>query len=307
MKALLLWLAFAPSGLIFGPDAATFDAPAIKIVDDFNSRHPALIPVSADEPREPSKFRKPAEVAVKAALQAEPAARAVISDKFGNPPPTKDHVGEGIVLSAKNSVAGPDAKSFKWSIKPKSRADRASRSPDNKEVTIFYGPEPVVIEVRLLVAKGDEPSEAELTIVVGNPPVPPNPIPPPGPTPNPDPTPGPGPAPAPTPATGLRVLVVRETGDAARVDQAFAASVREYLKSKCAKDSKGQSEFRVWDDDTEIDIRESATLRDMFEKAKPFQQLPALILKNDKSANAVAMPLPPTPEALLAELRKWGG
>ena len=221
-------------------------------------------------------------------------ARAVITDQAGNPPPTELPFGEAIYLSAIKSVKDG---AVAWDIEPEDRAARAGYFEGGNVVCIPLGAskQPYTLVVRQYVAKGGTPAFAKIKINIGGTPTP---------EPKPDDPPKP---PAPKPAGGLRVVVVRETGDAAKVDAVFAKSVRDYLKSKCAKDAKGNAEFRVWDDDQQFSESESYTLREIFQKAQPFQALPALIIQNDASPTAKAMPLPATPDDLLAELRKWGG
>ncbi len=95
-------------------------------------------------------------------------------------------------------------------------------------------------------------------VIVGSPP--PGPTPP-GPTPGPGPSPvppGPGPAPAPFPtiAEGLRVLIVWEDEDRARLprEQLLAITgekLTTHLNTNCAKDTKGRADWHIYDDDYE--------------------------------------------------------
>lgn len=177
-----------------------------------------------------------------------------------------------------------------WLVSPPERRARSEKFEGGTLLVVPAGVDECLLTVTLVVAKGDAPAIETVQVrIVGRqpqpPPVPPKP-----------------PEPKPTPASGMKVLIVRETGDATSVEPAFAQVVRKYLDDKATK-----SGWRIWDDDQTFAGSEPAILKEMFEKSKPFQSLPALIVKNDGSDKATAMPLPKTVEALMAELKKWGG
>lgn len=91
-------------------------------------------------------------------------------------------------------------------------------------------------------AKGDQPSEPAISVVVlGDAPPDPGPKPP-----------DPGPKP-PTPVAGNRVLIVYETADLAAMPEKqkqvlYSPQVRDYLNARTAQDGKVKA-WRVWDAD----------------------------------------------------------
>lgn len=96
-------------------------------------------------------------------------------------------------------------------------------------------------------AKGDVPSEAAVCVVIiGSP----GPIPP-----GPDPTP---PGPQPVPVSGLKALIVYETGDASKLPPAqqavlYSKTVRDFLNSKTAIGPDGKTrEWRIYDKDVDM-------------------------------------------------------
>lgn len=230
----------------------------------------------------------------------------------GEPVPSEVALGKLLVISGEKSERGPNTVSVLltigerthlekvrdgiiWIIDPPSfkAPDQMSVSKDRLTLSVATGLEPTTLKITQIVAKGEAADVQTISIKIGLGPRPPPepPVPPKPPEPKP-----------PTPASGLKVLIVRETGDAASIEPAFAQVVRKYLDEKASK-----AGWRIWDDDQVFSGTEPAILKEMFDKAKPFQSLPALILKNDKSDKATAMPLPKTIEALMAELKKWGG
>lgn len=155
-------------------------------------------------------------------------------------------------------------------------------------------------------AVGDEPSQPVIcTVVIGNAPAP-------GPGPGPDPGPGPGPtpppAPVPIPLDGLRVLILYESADLAKLpkEQVAAmnsAEVRSYLTSKCVKGADNKtSEWRIWDKDVDASAEPAhwqAALK------RPRTAVPWIIISTGKQG--FEGPLPTTQADLLALLKRFGG
>ena len=138
-------------------------------------------------------------------------------------------------------------------------------------------------------------------ITVG--PVVPTPNPPPGPGPNP----GPSPGPSPIPLTGLRVLILEETADRAKLEPAQAAiltstEVRSYLNSKCAKGAGGSPEFRVFDVDADIALQDQHW-KDAVKR--PRTSLPWLLISDGKQG--FEGPLPADVSSTMELLKKYGG
>ncbi len=159
------------------------------------------------------------------------------------------------------------------------------------------------LRILAYVAAGDVPSDPALATVtiVGqpDPPVPPGPVPP-------DP-PGPTPGPVPIPGDGLRVLIVYESADLAKMPPAQqsildSAAVRGYLQEKCAKGPDGTPERRIWDKDTDASA-ESKLWQDAFKR--PRKEVPWLVISNGKAG--YEGPLPATVDDALKLLKQYGG
>lgn len=124
---------------------------------------------------------------------AQDGPKAVITDSNGNPPPEKVVAGEVLYLSAAQAVTGEGPDSIIWLIEPKARAERARVF--GKEICIPLGTVDCTLEVTQIVAKGDKPAWAKVTIEIDGKDVKPDP--------------DPGPDPTPVPVDGLSALVVK--------------------------------------------------------------------------------------------------
>lgn len=156
-------------------------------------------------------------------------------------------------------------------------------------------------------AKGDVASDIAVgwVVILGpSPPVPPPPPVPPDPKPLP-----PTPSPAPIPVTGFRVLVVYEaTGGNPlftknQMNEIYGAELANYLNAKCAKDSKGKADWRIWDKDTPM-----ANAPELWRQAmgRNRTQIPWIIISDGvSSAGSFEGPLPDG--GILTLLRKYGG
>lgn len=147
----------------------------------------------------------------------------------------------------------------------------------------------------------DVPSDVAICLVkVGT-----GPDPGPGPVP---PDPGPTPGPSPIPAEGFRVLIVYESGELSKLPAAqsnilYAASVREYLNSKCVPDADGKTKsWRIWDKD--VDTSRSPKLwQDAMKRTRT--AVPWILISTGKGG--YEGPLPKDVEETLTLLKKYGG
>lgn len=120
----------------------------------------------------------------------------------------------------------------------------------------------------------------------------------PAPDPDPDPDPDPKP-PEPTPdlpiaGQGLRVMIVYEQDEAAKYpltqsSQFTSLVLRQFLNEVCAKDSKGNSENRVLDQDA-IDVPGTSTVWSAALKRKR-DSLPWIVIANGKAGYEGPLPL----------------
>jgi hypothetical protein len=155
-------------------------------------------------------------------------------------------------------------------------------------------------------AKGDTASDIAVgwVVILGSQPQPPVPVPP-QPDIKPLPVPPP-PSPAPIPLAGFRVAVIFEQNGAAAVltkqqyNELYGAEVAAYLNAKCAKDAKGQPDWRIWNKDTPL-----ATAPKIWQDvmARPRDNLPWIVISDGVSG--FEGPLPDG--GILNLLRKWGG
>ena len=137
-----------------------------------------------------------------------------------------------------------------------------------------------------LVLDGDE---VTVTIGTPTPPVPPGPTPPTPPGPQP-PTPAPD-NPAPIPGDGLRVLVVFETADVARLPVAQAAilyskTARDFLEANCVAGPDGRTkEYRIYDRDVVGDSQ-------LWQAAmkRPRSSVPWLVVSNGRAGYEGPLP-----------------
>lgn len=125
--------------------------------------------------------------------------------------------------------------------------------------------------------------------------------------PPPNPPPGPNPTPAPIPLSGLRVLILEETGDRQKLPPSQAAiltstEVRSLLNTKCAKGRDGSPEFRLFDADADLSLQEKH-----WQDAAKLKRdsLPWLVISDGKQG--YQGPLPPTIPDMLALIAKFGG
>ncbi len=140
------------------------------------------------------------------------------------------------------------------------------------------------------------------------PPIPPGPLPP---TPDPKPIPPtPTPTPSPIAGPGFKVLVVFEQAGGkavltkAQYNELYGKDVASYLNSACAKDAKGQPEWRIWDKDTPL-----ANAPEQWRQAmgRTRTSYPWVIASDGKSGVTSYEGPYPTSESLLSLLKKVGG
>ncbi len=153
------------------------------------------------------------------------------------------------------------------------------------------------VDVIDFTAKTAEGSEIEVTFE-GDAPVPPIP---PGPNPPVPPVP-----PIPVPTGDLRVLFVYESSGTMTRGQLNvwnSTSLRIIMNASAVKEN-GLPGYRFWDKDQDVS-RESETWRTMWEKSKPFDKLPMVVIF--KGTTGTAAPLPETESEMLELLKKYGG
>lgn len=107
----------------------------------------------------------------------------------------------------------------------------------------------------------------------------------------------------------MRVIIVHETTSKLNRDQQSIltnSEIRTYLKAKCAKDSKGQSEFRFYERDQQFAI-DSQPWKDIWTSVKPeFADGPAVQLVIYDGTDATIQTVANVAEAMAA-LKKRGG
>lgn len=128
------------------------------------------------------------------------------------------------------------------------------------------------------------------------------------------PTPGPGPGPTPPPVAppiageGFRVLIIEESGDRAKLPAEqlailFSKEVRDYLRSKCAKDKDNPTgAWRIWDKDSDASD-ETQSWQDALKRER--KKIPWLIISHSAKGGYEG-PLPANVADMMALLRKWG-
>lgn len=171
----------------------------------------------------------------------------------------------------------------------------------------------VSLSVGVLDKDGNTVLDGAEAVVVVSSPTPPTPTPPSPTPPGPQP-PGPvPPGPTPDPAapfaglTGLRVLVVYESGDLSKLSAAqqgaiYARSVRDYLNAKCPVGPDGKTrEWRMYDADADLS-GEAKTWQDALKL--PRTGLPWVYVGNGTAG--YSGPLPADADAMLALLKKYG-
>lgn len=158
----------------------------------------------------------------------------------------------------------------------------------------------LTISVKCLTADWDKKilitKFGQVTFLVGD--VPPGPKPPEPKPPEPKP---------PTPATGLRVLMVGETGPSGKWTRGQlnvwnSTVLKAYLDSKCVKGSDGRPEWRKWDIQVVI-TKDTETMKALWAATKPqLNNLPALVIVTDQ--NGEIYPLPDTEQAVIDLIKK---
>jgi hypothetical protein len=109
------------------------------------------------------------------------------------------------------------------------------------------------------------------------------------------------------PNRGIVVLVVEEVSERSKLPQPqiniFSSDiVREYLDDRCAKDSKGNPEWRMVDKDVSM-ANEPKVLREAF--SKPRKGLPWIGVSNGSKGSEG--PLPSDVDSVLKLLKRYGG
>lgn len=146
---------------------------------------------------------------------------------------------------------------------------------------------------------------ARYLVIVGDaPPVPPGPVPP-GPKPPDPPNPD---NPAPIPVAGLRVLIVYETSELAKLPRGQeevirGKAMRDYLNAKCTTGPDGKTkEWRFWDQNLALD-GESQLWKDAM--ARKRASVPWLVVSNPLRGGGFEGPLPGTLAETMALIKKF--
>lgn len=131
-----------------------------------------------------------------------------------------------------------------------------------------------------------------------------------GPQPPPKPVDPVNPVDPPTPApTGFRVVFAYESSAALTREQLNilnSTQITAFLNANCAKGADGRADWRKWDRDISISSRESATIVELWNAAKPkLGTLPQMIVAVD--GKATVMDLPATEQETLAKLKTIAG
>ena len=172
----------------------------------------------------------------------------------------------------------------------------------NPKATVVSSSQPGVYRLLVYTAIGETPTDPQVCrVIIGNP------IPTPTPQPQPEVEPAPKPTPAPIPLDGLRVLMVYDSEQLAKLPPAqhavfFSQELRGYLNSKCALSDKGQREWRVWTSSTDASGEAEHWQQAM---ARPRKSLPWLIISNGKAG--YEGPLPGTVADTLKLLQSFAG
>lgn len=172
----------------------------------------------------------------------------------------------------------------------------------NPKATVVSSSKPGVYRLLVYTALGDVPSDPQICrIIIGTPP-PPTP-----PDVKPDNPPDPKPIPAPIALDGLRVLMVYDSAELAKLPAAqhsifYSQTLRNFLNTKCVAGDKGQREWRVWTSTTDASAE-----ADHWQKAlaRPRKSLPWLIVSNGKTG--YEGPLPATVDDTLKLIETFAG
>jgi hypothetical protein len=162
--------------------------------------------------------------------------------------------------------------------------------PPYTHIAVCVAPKPGRYRVVAIAAPAaNKPAVAATILLVGDAP--------------PDPWPNPPDPPTPPPAPGgVRVLVVYETAELAKMSDAqrlvlFSVRVRDYLNQKCAQDGKVKA-WRIWDKDTDVSAESKEWKEAM---ARPRKSAPWLFINGKTVYDG---PLPTDVEETLALLKK---
>jgi hypothetical protein len=217
-------------------------------------------------------------------------------------------------------ATGVHAKSnVKWSVTAADPTNqpRIDYAPDHglkSHEPVFVAP-PGVYKVALRVIYVDaagvpDLDEAESVVTIGPPapPVPPLPPVPPGPNP-----PGPTPPAPPIPKPGLRVLIVEETGERAKLSAGqreviFGGTVRDYLRTHCVTDPQNpDGAFRIWDKDVNsAGDPDNVVWRSAMIRPRP-GPLPWVVISNGTTGYEGPLPADTTGEKFIAMLKQYEG
>lgn len=200
------------------------------------------------------------------------------------------------------AAEGADGAALIWDVTPEESVDIV----EFPSKVLFVAP-PGTYKVKLRALRTKDGSStfetARATVTVGTPTPPVPPVPPAPPVP-----PVPPPDPAPIPAAGLRVLIVYESAELAKLPAAqsnvlYAKSVRDYLNSKCPAGPDGKTkEWRIWDKDVDT-AGESKLWQDAMRR--PRKGTPWVLIST--GVGGYEGPLPATADETLALLKKYGG
>jgi hypothetical protein len=130
--------------------------------------------------------------------------------------------------------------------------------------------------------------------------------PPPGPTPTPEPDPGPPPVPAPIPLPGLRILIVEESKERAKLPRAqrliiLGKPMRDYMDAKCVREVEtNQAGWWILDKDVDTSAMPKHW-RDAMKR--PRTSIPWLIVSNGRTG--YEGPLPASVPDMLDLLKKY--
>lgn len=197
------------------------------------------------------------------------------------------------------SAEGADGAALIWDVTPEESVDVVEFP---SKVLFSAPPGTYKVKLRALRTKDGAASfeTARATVVIGTPAPPIPPAPPVPPTPPPE--------PAPIPAAGLRVLIVWNQKEEAKMPAAqqhvlYARSVRDYLDSKCPMGPDGkQREWRIWGDGVATDAAPKLWQDAM---KRPRKSLPWILIST--GVGGYEGPLPADVDATLALLKKYGG
>lgn len=226
-------------------------------------------------------------------VAADEPARAVITDVFGNPPPTEYRSAQTLFFSAAGSEHGDLADSITWTVLPATLKivplwDR-TRGP---MVAIETGKEPPPsIVVVLSVAKDNQSAAVALPLLLDGQ------FPRPGPKPEPKPEPKPDPDPTPVPARALDLRIV-ENIQQRPVELVALLTNQTYLKQLETRGHK----FRVHDRTSPEKLPGGIAVRDA---VKVTDTLPLVLVFDAAGQPLGAFALPASTAALDSALKPF--